>query len=226
MNKLDAFKELANIFKRNGFTLYLVGGAVRDYLLKGDFSDIDVTSDARPDEIKKMGIADCDYTFEKYGNVNIHYVGYKFELTTLRKEDDYTDKRHPHQIFFAKDIKEDYSRRDFTINALYMDESLNIYDFVNGREDLKKKLIRVIGDSNKRINEDPLRIIRAIRFAIDLDFEIEDELQKTIVSNLSLLDSLNKDKIRQELRKIKTNKNDLKSYFDKFGISKYLDMIN
>ena len=225
MNKIELFQKVATIFSQEGFKLFLVGGSVRDYLLYGDFNDIDVTSDATPDEIKKYLPFEADYTFSKYGNVNFKVEGYKFELTTLREEASYLDSRHPNKIVFTKELNKDYKRRDFTINALYLDSALKVIDFSSGQQDLKDKVIRMIGTPIERIKEDPLRILRAIRFSLDLSFDIEKELGEVIKSNGSLLLNLNKEKIKQELSKFKSNNELIKKEFDKYNISKILDMI-
>lgn len=195
-NLINKFIELADLFKQYNFNLYLVGGSSRDYLLKRDFKDLDLASDATPSDIKKI-LPTWDYTYSKYGNV--HYKN--IDITTLRKEDEYLDYRHPNKINFVKDIKEDYLRRDFTINAIYIDRNLKVYDYCNGLNDLKNKLIRFIGDPDKRIKEDPLRILRALRFQKSLGFKIEDRSLISINKNISLLDKLNKDKISLENKK-------------------------
>jgi len=189
---------LATLFKNNGYSLYMVGGSARDYLLKRNTIDLDLASDATPNEMKKF-LPNADYTYAKFGNV--HYKN--IDITTLRKEDEYLDYRHPNKITFVKNINEDFIRRDFTINALYIDMSLHVYDFTNGLDDLKNKIIRFIGDPYKRIKEDPLRILRAYRFKKTLGFKIEEKSQKAIDELSYLLDKLNKDKIKMEEHKIK-----------------------
>jgi len=193
---ISIFLNLADLFKSHGYNLYLVGGSSRDYLLKRPFKDFDLASDATPSEMKEL-LKDADYTYERFGNV--HYKN--LDITTLREEDEYLDYRHPNKIKFTKDIKLDYKRRDFTINAIYIDKNLKVYDFVNGLEDLKNKIIRFIGDPNKRVKEDPLRILRAERFSKSLGFKIEEKSLEAINNNRDLLNKLNKDKIRQEIEK-------------------------
>jgi len=194
---INKFIELASLFKSHGYNLYLVGGSSRDYLLHREFNDLDLASDATPSEIKKI-LPTWDYTYEMFGNV--HYKN--IDITTFRKEENYADYRHPSKVVFTKDIKEDYKRRDFTINAIYIDKDLKVYDFSNGSIDLKNKIIRFIGDPVYRVKEDPLRILRAERFAKVLGFTIEPNSLKAINDNRDLLNKLNKDKISQELRKI------------------------
>ena len=103
------------------------------------------------------------------------YKGIKFDITTLRKEDGYSDFRHPNKIKFTNSLKEDVLRRDITINALYMDKDLNVIDYVNGKEDINNKIIKMIGNPETRISEDPLRIIRILRFQLETNFKIEKE---------------------------------------------------
>lgn len=213
MNKLEVFQSLASLFKEHGFTLYLVGGTVRDYLLDKELTDLDVVSDATPSDVKAFFTYKADYTFEKYGNVVLYYENEKFDFTTLRIEKDYQDSRHPKDVEFIKELSLDVKRRDFTINALYMDEDLFVYDFVFGKMDLYNHTIRMIGDTYTRIKEDPLRILRAFRFAFLLSFEIEETLLKTIYENVSLLKKLQPNKIKAEINKVPLAK---KEEFEKY----------
>lgn len=224
MNKLDAFISLADIFNEHGYSLYLVGGSVRDYLLFNDLFDLDVVTDATPEEVKSFFDGEATYTFEKYGAVTIHHEGYRFDMTTLRKEEAYDDSRHPSKIIFVKNLKDDVYRRDFTLNALYMDKSLKVYDYVNGLEDLQNKVLKMIGNPYIRLKEDPLRILRAIRFSITYDFKIDDILSQAIKDSVPLLDKLNKDKIKEEIRKMKKSKEELIPIFDEFNIHYLLEL--
>lgn len=199
-NKILLFQELAKIFKEHGYSLYIVGGAVRDFLLGKNLQDVDLVSEATPDEILKF-YTQIDATFAKYGSIILKYKEEKFDLTTLRKEADYCDSRHPQKIIFTKDISEDVLRRDFTVNALYLDANLKLYDLVDGEKDLVEKVLKMIGDPNKRIQEDPLRILRAIRFSIDYDFTIDEPLKKALISHYGLIKKLNPQKIEQEIGK-------------------------
>ena len=225
MNKLDAFFSLSSLFKSHGYRLYLVGGAVRDYLILNELNDLDVVSDATPNEVKTFYTDEASYVFERFGAVTLKYQGYHFDLTTLREEKTYLDSRHPHEIVFIKDLSKDVIRRDFTINALYMDDELKIYDYVNGLNDINNKIIRMIGDPNIRIKEDPLRILRAIRFSLIFNFEIEENLKNVIKENISLLDNLNPQKILEEMKKMKKNKEELRETFNDFHILYLLDML-
>lgn len=203
--KLELFKKIFNLFQKNGHSLYMVGGTVRDFLLGLELTDMDVVTDAAPNQIKEF-IPDADYTFARFGSVKLRNENVKFDITTLRKESSYIDSRHPNKVVFCRSLEEDVRRRDFTINALYMDECLKVYDFVDGQADLKNKVIRMIGNPNKRIIEDPLRIVRALRFAIEFDFSIDPSLQNSINNNKDLLKKLNTAKIQEELKKSKDEK--------------------
>lgn len=199
MNK-DLFVNLATLFNNNSHRLYIVGGTSRDYLLSKEVLDYDFATDATPSEMKKF-LVDADYTFEKYGSVKLKIFGNHIDITTLRKESKYIDNRHPSQIEFTTKIEEDYLRRDFTINAIYIDENFNVIDFCGGLNDLKNKIIRFIGDPYIRIKEDPLRIIRAERFKAMLGFNYDLKTQKAIIDLYDLVSKLNQDKVKEELRK-------------------------
>lgn len=222
--KTDLFVELASLFRNNGFSLYLVGGTVRDILLKKELTDMDVVTDATPEEMKTF--LKADFTFSKMGSVRLVYEDVKFDITTLRRESGYVDYRHPDNIVFVKTPKEDYVRRDFTVNAMYMNSSFNLIDYVNGFSDLQNHIIRMVGDPEIRLKEDPLRILRAIRFALTYDFSIDEKLSQAIFHNNIYLKELSKDKIRQELKKINdVDEEKLNDIFHKYSIQYLLDMI-
>ena len=199
---LDIFKKLAKLFNENGFSLFMIGGTSRDYLLKLEVYDYDFVSDATPKDMKKF-LPDANYSFEKYGSVKIKLDGVHADITTFRKEEEYLDYRHPSKITYVKTILEDYVRRDFTINAIYIDKDMKVIDPSGGLEDLKNKVIRFIGDPETRIKEDPLRILRAERFKEKLNFRIEEKSLAAINKYRYLLDKLNPDKIKEEQRKLK-----------------------
>ena len=197
--KIASYLKLESLFNERGYLLYMVGGTVRDYLLNKPLTDMDLVTDATPSEMKEF--INGDYTFEKYGSAKVKFDDIKFDITTLRKEDDYIDSRHPSKVTFTKDIKKDVKRRDITINALYINKDLKVIDLVNGVSDLNNKIIRFIGDPTRRIEEDPLRIIRIYRFQIETGFEIEEATLKAINDNLDKVKLLKKDKINQEIKK-------------------------
>ncbi|MBR4378364.1 MAG: hypothetical protein IKP50_05765 [Bacilli bacterium] len=198
----ELFKFLDKTFKENGFSIFEVGGSVRDEILGLDVFDFDFATNATPKEMMKF-LPDANNTFAKYGCIKYKGEHGRAEITTFRVEEKYDDFRHPTKIRFVKSLDEDYLRRDFTINAIYKDIEGNIYDPAGGVEDIKKQLIRFIGDPEKRIKEDPLRILRAKRFAAKLGFEIEPETAKAMEKLSYLLEKLNPDKIKEEERKSK-----------------------
>ena len=198
----ELFKYLDKTFKENGFSIFEVGGSVRDEILGLEVFDFDFATDATPEEMMKF-LPNAIDTFAKYGCIKYKGEHGRAEITTFRVEESYDDFRHPTQIRFAKSLNEDYLRRDFTINAIYKDVNGKIYDPANGVEDIKKRLIRFIGEPEKRIKEDPLRILRAKRFAAKLGFEIEPETAKAMEKLSYLLEKLNPDKIKEEERKSK-----------------------
>ena len=202
MNKIKEFQQLANIFKSHGYNLYLVGGTVRDYLLGKELTDMDAVTDATPIEVVAF-LANVDTTFAYLGSLKYKTPdGVKFDITTLREESAYLDSRHPSQITFVKDLAIDYKRRDFTINAMYMDSNLNIIDYCNGQKDLANRILRMVGDPDKRLKEDPLRILRAIRFYLVFNLEFDKKLKEAMTDRFYLLNNITDAKIRQELDKI------------------------
>ena len=210
-------KEILNIInklQKADFETYLVGGCVRDLLLKSPSADKpkdwDITTNARPEEIQKM-FPDSIYE-NQFGTVAVKTKAKDLtlkiiEITTFRKEGKYTDKRHPDTITFAKTLEEDLSRRDFTINAMAIEiqkSKIKIIDPFNGQKDLKDKLIRTVGNPDERFQEDALRLMRAIRFSCELSasWRIEQNTLKAIEINASLLRFIAKERIRDEFIKI------------------------
>ena len=198
---LNIFNKLANLFNENGFSLFMIGGTSRDYLLNLEVLDYDFVSDATPEDMKKF-LPDANYHFEKYGSVRLKIDGVHVDITTFRSEGEYLDFRHPNSVRYVKTIEEDFVRRDFTINAIYIDEDMKCIDPSGGLIDLKNRVIRFIGDPIKRIKEDPLRILRAERFKEKLNFEIEEKSLEAINKYRYLLDKLNPEKVKEELRKL------------------------
>ena len=222
MNKIKEFQNLAVLFKSHGFNLYLVGGTVRDYLLDIELEDMDAVSDATPLQIISF-LPDVDTTFAHLGSLKYkNENGLKFDITTLREESGYFDSRHPSNISFVKDLTKDYLRRDFTINALYMDADLNVIDLCRGQKDLSAHLLRMIGNPDERLKEDPLRILRAIRFALMFNLKIEETLLEAMKDRFYLLSNITDAKLRSELSKIKEDQIDpnyKKELFREFDIA-------
>ena len=226
--KIYIFKELAKKFNSHGFNLYLVGGTVRDYLLGEPLTDVDCVSEATPEEIASF-LPKIDKTFIRFGYLKFKSPeGVKFDITTLRKESAYLDGRHPSKIEFVKDLKDDFSRRDFTVNALYMDKDLNVIDYAHGQEDLKNHLLRAVGDPETRLKEDPLRILRAIRFHLMHNLDIEESLLKAMHDNFHLLKNTTDAKIRSELAKIDdkvVDQQEKERIFQEFDIANLVGVI-
>jgi tRNA nucleotidyltransferase/poly(A) polymerase len=196
-----SFLELSNLFEQNGFSLYVIGGTSRDILLGIDPADFDYVTDATPEDEKKF-LPDARYEFARFGSVKIFKEGVEIDITTLREEGEYRDFRHPSYVKFIKSPEIDSRRRDFTINALYIDKDENVLDFHGGLEDLQKKRIRFIGDPDLRIKEDPLRILRAYRFQKRLEgFHFDPATEAALRRNEGYLEKLNPAKVKMEREK-------------------------
>ncbi len=207
--------DLAQKFSRSGFSLYLVGGSVRDFLLEKEPKDWDFTTDANPEQI--LEIIPTAYNNNKFGTVGLNSPIGLIEITTMRKEGDYKDHRHPSEVGWTDKIEEDLARRDFTVNAiaLKIDPLLleggqgegYLIDPFNGQADLEKKVIKAVGNANNRFQEDALRMLRAIRFQSQLNFEIEQETYNAISQNKELLQHIAWERIRDELFKLLATNN-------------------
>jgi tRNA nucleotidyltransferase (CCA-adding enzyme) len=188
-----------------GFQAFLVGGCVRDLLLGRSPRDWDIATNAEPEDVQAL-FSDSVYE-NQFGTVRVKTDSKDtslkvVEVTTFRKEGKYTDKRHPDTITFAKTIEEDLSRRDFTINAMAMDVSGEIVDPCGGQEDLRKKMVRAVGEPGERFSEDALRLVRAVRFAAELGFAVEEGTVEAVGKHAGLLELIAKERIRDEFVKI------------------------
>jgi poly(A) polymerase/tRNA nucleotidyltransferase (CCA-adding enzyme) len=199
-------KEVKNIIEglqKAGFEAYVVGGCVRDFLLGKEPKDWDVTTNATPEEIQKV-FPDSFYE-NKFLTVTVRTGSEKIseiEITTYRLEAEYSDKRHPDQVKYAEKLEDDLSRRDFTVNAMAMDNKKKLTDLFEGQKDLKNKIIRTVGNAEERFSEDALRMLRAVRFATVLDFKIEEKTIKAIKKNSIWLEAVSQERIRDEFVKI------------------------
>ena len=198
---LDNALKLVNELVAHNYKAYIVGGFVRDYLLGIDSQDVDIATNATPKEIKEV-YEDSFLPTEDYGSVIVNKYGIRFEITTFRKEFSYQDHRKPVEIQYIDDLYQDLLRRDFTINAICIDENGEVIDFLGGRDDLERKLIRTIGDAADRFQEDALRILRAIRFATVLDFQLDASVSSAILETRHLLSELSYQRKKEELDKI------------------------
>ncbi|GBR76319.1 hypothetical protein NO2_0887 [Candidatus Termititenax persephonae] len=181
-------KDIAATLAEKGFACFVVGGALRDILRGFSAKDIDLTTDALPEQIEEI-FPDSLPTGKAYGTITIRVGGGHFQITTFRRETGYSDSRHPDAIEYTKDIREDVARRDFTINALaYSPLTNELIDEFNGLEDLQNKILRTVGDPARRFAEDGLRVLRALRFLATLSAPAEAE-KKTAAENFSLAES-------------------------------------
>lgn len=189
----------------NSFTAYVVGGFVRDYLLGRETYDVDISTSAEPKDIREIFDLN-NASDDNYGSVFLKDKLYNYDITTFRKELKYVNRK-PIEYQFVDSIEEDIKRRDFTINALYMDIDGNIHDEVEGQKDLEDKIIRVVGSIEDKMIEDPLRLLRAIRFASTLDFKLESNLETYIKQNKQLIQTLSYNRRKEELDKIFKSQN-------------------
>jgi tRNA nucleotidyltransferase (CCA-adding enzyme) len=194
--------DFARVLEEGGKRCYLVGGALRDYLLGREVSDFDVATDARPEEVVKL-YRRVIPTGIKHGTVTVLWKDLEIEVTTFRTEADYADGRHPDRIEYAATIEEDLARRDFTINAMAFDlAARELLDPHGGREDLARRLVRAVGAPLERFGEDGLRPLRAIRFASQLGFEIEAATLAAIGPSIGRFRLVSAERVRDELQKI------------------------
>ena len=225
LNKIPQYIiEVIQNLKKAGFEAFIVGGCVRDLLMEnppvGGPKDWDIATNAKPEEILKI-FPDGKYE-NNFGTVMLplKYIegveekdwdGPNVEITTYRIESKYSDKRHPDVVKFAKTLEEDLSRRDFAVNAMAIEikkrDDFEIIDLFSGQEDLKNKIIRAVGDANERFNEDALRMMRAIRFSVQLGFLIEEKTFEAIKKNAKNLKYVSQERIRDEFNKIILSEN-------------------
>ena len=209
-NKFKGAIDILKIFNQNGYEAYFVGGCVRDYLLGEDFSDIDITTNALPDEVKKVFRKSID-TGIQHGTVTILVNGDSYEVTTFRTEEDYANHRSPEKVEFVSNLREDLDRRDFTINAMALDYNGKLFDYHNGDQDLNSKIIRTVNNPNERFYEDALRMLRAFRFSSKLGFEIENNTLNAIKRNAELIKFVSIERIVNEFKKLLSGKGNLRS---------------
>ena len=219
---------IVNVLKKieaSGFKAYVVGGFVRDFYRNKENSDVDICTSAKPDDLKHI----FDNIFiDQYGSVVLNYNVINFEITTFRREKKYLDNRHPTKIKYVKNLKTDLKRRDFTMNSICLTSDLNYIDYLGGRNDINKKIVRMIGKPEKRLKEDSLRILRAIRFATTLDFELEESLKNSIKKYGYLLNNLSFFYKKRELEKIFSSSNIKKglSLISEFNLDVPLNLKN
>lgn len=196
------------ILNNAGYEAYIVGGAVRSAIMKLNPNDIDITTNAFPDKVKELfnnyKLADIGI---KHGTVMVLIDDLPIEITTFRTESGYADNRHPDSVNFTGSLIEDCARRDFTMNAICYSPQKGIIDFYNGKLDIENQIIKCVGEPDKRFKEDALRILRAIRFASVLGFDIDENTKKAIFENCHLLKNISSERIYIELKKMLCGKN-------------------
>lgn len=208
--------------RSHGYEAFIVGGCVRDAVLGRIPGDWDITTSAKPEQVKEIFGKTVD-TGLKHGTVTIIKHGSGYEVTTYRIDGEYLDGRHPETVEFTPDLREDLKRRDFTINAMAYSHETGIVDEFEGMEDLKRRVIRCVGCAKDRFTEDALRILRAVRFAAQLDFVIEDETYKAIAEIAPNLVHVSKERIQVELTKLLLSDHPEKIWMvDETGIADYV----
>lgn len=196
-------REIIHRLRESGHEAYFVGGCVRDFILNQTSSDYDIVTSARPEEVMKL-FPRTVAIGAKFGVVAVIIDNHPFEVATFRSDDVYEDGRHPSRIHYST-AREDVFRRDFTINGLLMDpDTGDIIDYVNGRFDIDNKIVRTIGNPEKRFREDYLRLLRAVRFAANLHFDLEPATQDAVKREASNIRHISVERIREELNKILT----------------------
>ncbi len=215
--------------EKAGFEAFIVGGCVRDLLLKKTPKDWDITTNAKPEQIIAIFPKTFyENTFGTVGVVNEETTEESLkviEVTPYRIEGEYSDNRHPDNVIFSQKIEDDLRRRDFTINSLaYSASKKKVINLFDGIKDIQDKLIRTVGDSESRFKEDGLRILRAVRFSAELDFEIDSDTEKSILENSNLLENISKERIRDEFTKIIISNRPMKGLLalKKLGLLKYI----
>lgn len=199
----SAVREIISRLNENRHRADIVGGCTRDFLLGKVPSDYDITTDATPCELHEIfkGYKTVD-TGIRHGTLTVIIDGEPYEVTTYRLDGQYNDHRHPDSVSFTENLAEDLSRRDFTMNAICYNETDGFTDLFSGMEDIKKGIIRTVGDPERRFTEDALRILRGIRFASTLDFTIEENTSRAIKSKSTLLSAVSAERISTEWKKL------------------------
>lgn len=217
----DVYKILEKI-EEAGFEAYIVGGAVRDFYLGIEPHDWDITTNATPEQVKNIFKKTID-TGLQHGTVTAMINGEGYEITTYRIDGEYEDNRRPSSVEFTTDLSKDLERRDITFNAMAMDKNGDIVDLFGGKKDLEEKIVRAVGDPETRIQEDALRMLRAVRFSAKYGCEIEESFKEAIKKNAHLIKNVSFERIEAEVTKILTSDHPEK-FLDLYnlGLTKYI----
>lgn len=213
--------------EENNFKAYIVGGYPRNEYLNIESSDVDICTSATPKDLKEI-FTDIKLPKEQYGSVVLFKNNIRFEITTFRKDIKYKDKRHPIKIKYIDSLIDDLKRRDFTINTLCIDSNDEFIDLLGAKEDIDLKIIKAVGNPKTKIKEDSLRILRAIRFATTLNFNLDKDLKTYIKRYASSLKKLSYDRKQEELDKIFSSPNVMTgiNLIERLKLDKYLDLQN
>ena len=201
-------KNIIKLLTDAGYESYAVGGCVRDSIMGIVPHDWDICTSAEPQEVLTvLGKKNAVKNGEKHGTVTVVYNRIPYEITTFRSDGEYTDHRRPENVCFVHSLREDLARRDFTVNAIAYNDSIGICDYFDGAKDIERKIIRCVGDPDKRFNEDALRILRALRFSSRLGFTIDKKTSDSIHKNAPLLRNISSERIMSEFTQILMGKN-------------------
>ena len=203
---LDTAFNVLKMIEDNSYEAYIVGGFVRDYIMGIKSNDVDITTNAKPKDLIKI-FPNANIDNEVYGSVIVYLNNIRFEITTYRDEGNYLDNRHPDTVNYVDDLKIDLKRRDFTINTICMDKEGNIVDLLNSKSDIYNKIIKTVIEPLESFKIDSLRILRAIRFATTLDFELALDVKEAIMQSKYLLKDLSINRKKSELDKIFSSPN-------------------
>ena len=215
---------IIDTLNKNSYEAFVVGGAVRDSIMGNPCLDIDIATSATPMEVKALFSKTID-TGIKHGTVTVVKDRQNYEVTTYRIDGEYDDCRRPREVLFTQELEEDLRRRDFTVNAIAYHKSVGYADPFEGIQDIKRKLIRGVGDPDTRFKEDALRLLRCIRFAVRLGFDIEQTTYEALIANAHLIANISVERIRDELVKIFMT-NNLESADKAFKDSKIISYVD
>jgi len=226
MNNLKQAFKVLNKIEQSGFEAYIVGGAVRNYLLGKEIKDFDITTNATPEEIKGV-FSDVVVIYPRFNTITVREEGVHYEITTFRTESSYSDNRRPDKVESSTSIEADVTRRDFTMNGLFMNKDGEVIDLVGGITDLKNNIIKAIGNPSERFQEDALRILRGLRFVAEHGFDLSDDVILAMNENILLLNNLAIERITTEFQRIFSGnfKNKAIAYFDDINLKKVFNFL-
>lgn len=224
---LNDAKEVLKKIEDHGFEAYIVGGFVRDYCTNKKSLDVDICTNATPKDLSAI-FEGVIIPTETYGSVTLIYKKVRYEITTYRRETSYDDYRRPGEIEYVNSLIEDLKRRDFTINTLCMNSKGEVIDLLYAKDDLKKRIIKTVGNPHISLKQDVLRILRAVRFATSLNFNLVDDVKIAIIDNGHLLKNLSYERKKEELTKIFMNQhaNYGISLLKELNLDKHLELSN